>query len=125
MNLKPCLAAIMNLWAATAASAEDLKLAATTSFANSGLAEVLLQLGGAVAAVAAGMARIDRDQGTDGRLRVRLAADYERLDFLRVLRSRPVETIDDPGGVVRPPVPFGPSPAPDPLTLGEAQDGDG
>ncbi len=27
--------------------------------------------------------------GTDRRLRVRLAADYERLQFLRVLRSHP------------------------------------
>lgn len=47
-------------------------------------------------------------QGPDRRLRVRLAADYERLDFLRVLRSRPVEPILDPGGLLRPPVPFGP-----------------
>jgi rod shape-determining protein MreC len=46
-------------------------------------------------------------QGPDGRLRVLLAADYGRLDFLRVLRSRPVERIDEPGGLVRPPAPFG------------------
>lgn len=45
-------------------------------------------------------------QGTDRRLRIRLAADYERLDFLRVLRSRPVENVDDPGGLLTPPVPF-------------------
>lgn len=45
-------------------------------------------------------------QGTDGRLRVRLSADYERLDFLRVLRSRPAERIEDPGSLVSPPVPF-------------------
>jgi rod shape-determining protein MreC len=45
-------------------------------------------------------------QGPDRRLRVRLAADYERLDFLRVLRSRPAERIDDPGGLLRPPRPF-------------------
>lgn len=46
-------------------------------------------------------------EGTDGRLRVRLAADYERLDFLRVLRARPVEQIGDPGQLLVPPVPFG------------------
>ncbi len=55
-------------------------------------------------------------QGPDRRLRVRLAADYERLDFLRVLRSRPAEPILDPGGLLRPPVPFGPDlPAPEPV----------
>ncbi|WP_428545498.1 rod shape-determining protein MreC [Profundibacter sp.] len=36
----------------------------------------------------------------DRRLRVRLAADYERLDFLRVLRSRNVEIIKDPGALL-------------------------
>ena len=41
-------------------------------------------------------------QGTDRRLRVRLAADYGRLDFLRVLRSRPAERIDHSGGLLRP-----------------------
>ncbi|HEV8077628.1 MAG TPA: hypothetical protein VGP45_04495, partial [Marinobacter sp.] len=34
--------------------------------------------------------------GTDNRLRVRLAADYQRLEFLRVLRSQPHERIGDP-----------------------------
>ncbi len=33
-------------------------------------------------------------EARDGRLRLRLAADYERLEFLRVLRSRPVDPID-------------------------------
>jgi len=42
-------------------------------------------------------------QGTDKRLRVRLAADYERLDFLRVLRSHPAEQILDIGVLVPPP----------------------
>ncbi len=42
-------------------------------------------------------------EGTDGRLRVRLSADYERLDFLRVLRSRAVERIEDPGSLIAPP----------------------
>ncbi len=41
-------------------------------------------------------------QGTDRRLRVRLSADYERLDFLRVLRSMPSEPVVDPGGLVLP-----------------------
>ena len=41
--------------------------------------------------------------GTDRRERVRLAADYERLEFLRVLRSSPAERIDDPGTLVLPP----------------------
>lgn len=38
--------------------------------------------------------------GPDRRLRVRLAADYERLAFLRVLRSRPVERIDTTGDLI-------------------------
>jgi len=38
--------------------------------------------------------------GSDRRLRVRLSADYERLEFLRVLRSRPHEVITDPGGLL-------------------------
>ncbi len=41
-------------------------------------------------------------QGTDRRLRVRLAADYGRLDFLRVLRSRPAERIEGSGDLLRP-----------------------
>jgi rod shape-determining protein MreC len=43
-------------------------------------------------------------QGTDRRLRVRLAADYGRLEFLRVLRSHELEPITDPGGIVAEPV---------------------
>ncbi len=41
-------------------------------------------------------------QGTDRRLRVRLAADYERLEFLRVLRHHGGELISDPGGLIAP-----------------------
>jgi rod shape-determining protein MreC len=41
-------------------------------------------------------------QGNDRRLRVRLSADYERLDFLRVLRSLRKEPLADPGGLVLP-----------------------
>ncbi|GAA6201002.1 rod shape-determining protein MreC [Aquicoccus sp. SU-CL01552] len=37
-----------------------------------------------------------------GRLRVRLAADYERLEFLRVLRHHGAETVTDPGKLVQP-----------------------
>lgn len=40
--------------------------------------------------------------GPDQRLRVRLAADYGRLDFLRVLRSRPAERIESTGALLRP-----------------------
>jgi rod shape-determining protein MreC len=39
-------------------------------------------------------------RGADRRLRVRLAADYERLDFLRVLRAFPGEIVEDAGGLV-------------------------
>ncbi len=45
-------------------------------------------------------------EDTSRRLRVRLAADYERIDFLRVLRSRPTERIEDPGGLLTPARPF-------------------
>jgi rod shape-determining protein MreC len=41
-------------------------------------------------------------QGTDRRFRVILAADYERLDFLRVLRSRPSERINEAGALIVP-----------------------
>ena len=40
--------------------------------------------------------------GTDRRLRVRLAADYERLEFLRVLRSQIREQVHDIGGLLLP-----------------------
>ena len=40
-----------------------------------------------------------------GTLRVRLAADYGRLEFLRVLRSRPQERIEDPGTLIGPQLP--------------------
>ncbi len=38
------------------------------------------------------------------RLRVVLAADYQRLEFLRVLRSHELEPITDPGGLIAPPL---------------------
>lgn len=37
-----------------------------------------------------------------GRLRTRLAADHERLEFLRVLRSHGSQVIADPGGLIAP-----------------------
>ncbi|MCP5038062.1 MAG: rod shape-determining protein MreC [Rhodobacteraceae bacterium] len=40
----------------------------------------------------------------DRRLRVRLSADYQRLEFLRVLRSHPGESITTSGALVAPPV---------------------
>jgi len=43
-----------------------------------------------------------------GRYRVRLTADYERLEFLRVLRSHPAERILDAGGLILPLVPVAP-----------------
>ena len=45
-----------------------------------------------------GEVQVDRE----GRLRVRLSADYERLDFMRVLRAQPAERITDSGGLVAP-----------------------
>lgn len=44
-------------------------------------------------------------QGRDGRLRVRLAADYGRLEFLRVVRFGDPEQVDGPGALIPPPVP--------------------
>ncbi|MGB3178782.1 MAG: rod shape-determining protein MreC [Albidovulum sp.] len=40
--------------------------------------------------------------GIDQRLRVRLSADYERLSFLRVLRSHPAEQITESGALIAP-----------------------
>lgn len=40
--------------------------------------------------------------GSDRRLRVRLAADYQRLEYLRVLRSVPAERLEDPGALLLP-----------------------
>ena len=54
-------------------------------------------------------------QTRDRRLRVRLAADYGRLDFLRVIRARPMEVITDTGGIIAPPLPEIPEPGLDPV----------
>lgn len=40
-----------------------------------------------------------------GRMRVRLAADYKRLEFIRVLREPPEATIMGSGGLIGPPLP--------------------
>jgi rod shape-determining protein MreC len=42
--------------------------------------------------------------GSDRRLRVALSADYQRLEFLRVLRSHEHEPITDAGGLIAPPL---------------------
>ncbi len=64
--------------------------------------------------------------GTDRRLRVALSADYQRLEFLRVLRSHELTPITDPGALVAPP-PTPPAPLPAPDSAGaeatEATDG--
>ena len=39
-------------------------------------------------------------QGADRRMRLRMAADYGRLEFLRVLRSHPAETLPDTGALI-------------------------
>lgn len=44
-----------------------------------------------------GSLEVDRS----GRLRVRLSADYERLEFLRVLRHHGTPSVPDEGGVIR------------------------
>ncbi|MFN3844970.1 MAG: rod shape-determining protein MreC [Paracoccaceae bacterium] len=50
--------------------------------------------------------------GNDRRLRVSLSADYQRLEFLRVLRSHQLTPITDAGALVAPPVlPAGPDTA--------------
>lgn len=42
-------------------------------------------------------------QTSDRRMRVRLAADYGRLEFLRVIRSHPAEQLVDSGVLILPP----------------------
>lgn len=57
-------------------------------------------------------------RGPDGALRARLAADHERLSFLRVLRARPVEAITHPGDLIGPPAPpLGPVASPEAASL--------
>lgn len=63
--------------------------------------------------------------GTDNRLRVRLAADYQRLEFLRVLRSQPHERIGDPGNLLTPEAEFFGPAAVNPAALNASGFGDG
>ncbi len=56
---------------------------------------------------------------SDGRLRVRLAADYGRLEFLRVLRSRDGEVIADSIDVIAPVLPVVPEGPVRPAARGE------
>ena len=53
--------------------------------------------------------------GTDRRLRVVLSADYQRLEFLRVLRSHELTPITDAGALIAPP----PTPAEPDAETGE------
>jgi rod shape-determining protein MreC len=54
-------------------------------------------------------------RSVDGRLRVRLSADMQRLEFLRVLRTRETDEIDDSGALITPRVGAvqGPPPPPE------------
>lgn len=64
--------------------------------------------------------------GTDKRLRVSLAADYQRLEFLRVLRSHELTPITDAGALVAvPPVQGPPRPpvTPEPAPEADANNG--
>jgi rod shape-determining protein MreC len=70
--------------------------------------------------------------GTDKRLRVALSADYQRLEFLRVLRSHEVAPITDAGALIavppvqgppRPPVSPEPEAEPGDAALGGASNG--
>ncbi|WP_338550234.1 rod shape-determining protein MreC [Roseovarius phycicola] len=63
-------------------------------------------------------------QDPGGRLRVRLSADYERLEFLRVLRNRGNEKLTDPGSLIGPAEPDLPLQGPpSPFESSEAADG--
>jgi rod shape-determining protein MreC len=46
----------------------------------------------------------------DGRQRVRLAADYRRLDFVRVVRAVPQPQVEGPGGLIGPLMSAAPAP---------------
>jgi rod shape-determining protein MreC len=66
--------------------------------------------------------QVAKDPG--GRLRVRLSADYERLEFLRVLRNYGAERIEDTGKLIRPEeAPSNPETPIEPERTSEASDG--
>jgi len=61
-----------------------------------------------------------------GRIRVRISADYERLEFLRVLRSYENERLTDPGRLISPsslPGSENPETAPNAAEAAEAENG--
>ncbi len=60
-----------------------------------------------------------------GRMRVRLAADYERLEFLRVLRDYGNEGISDPGSLIAPPVLTDPTETPETANEATTEGGNG
>lgn len=62
-------------------------------------------------------------QGSDGRMRLRMAADYGRLEFLRVLRSHPAETVLDSSAIITPGQqgPIGPQLPPSPVDAATAK----
>jgi rod shape-determining protein MreC len=62
--------------------------------------------------------------GTDGRLRLRLSADFGRLEFLRVLRSPGARQIDDPDTLILPAAPDDPRAEIDVLAVPEVGPGD-
>lgn len=55
----------------------------------------------------------------DGRLRVRLKADYEQLDFVRVLRTHAKERLKDPGALIPPAATPAPQSSEAPASEGE------
>ena len=61
----------------------------------------------------------------DDRLRVRLAADYQRLEFLRVLRAQQHEDIPDPNELLAPEAEFFGPAAINPVSLQSVEVGDG
>ena len=66
--------------------------------------------------------QVAKDPG--GRLRVRLSADYERLEFLRVMRNYGAERIEDTGKLIRPEEALSnPETSTEPEQTSEASDG--
>lgn len=63
-------------------------------------------------------------RGTDGRMRTRLSADLERLEFLRVLRSQPAARIEEAGTLLAPTIPPM-MPVEPPAEANESEAGDG
>jgi rod shape-determining protein MreC len=62
--------------------------------------------------------------GTDGRLRLRLSADFERLEFLRVLRNPGARQISDPDTLILPAAPGTPQADVDVLDVPETVPGE-